>query len=45
LAVRGADHTFPHLDELGIGARVVHGSGAVHTNRSWDDFHPQNRSY
>jgi thiamine biosynthesis lipoprotein len=45
VVVRGAEHTFAHLDELGIGARVVHGNGEVRTNGSWDDFHPQNRAY
>jgi thiamine biosynthesis lipoprotein len=45
VVVRGAAHTFEHLDDLGIGARVVHGNGEVYTNRVWDDFHPVDRAY
>jgi thiamine biosynthesis lipoprotein len=36
--VRGSHNTFRRLDEQGVGARVVHGSGQAYTNTSWDTF-------
>jgi thiamine biosynthesis lipoprotein len=45
VVVRGASHTFSPLDEVGVGARVVHGNGDVLTNASWDDFHPRDHLY
>jgi thiamine biosynthesis lipoprotein len=45
VVVRGASHTFSPLDEVGVGARVVQGNGDVHTNTSWDDFHPRDHLY
>jgi thiamine biosynthesis lipoprotein len=45
LVVRGTEHSFTHLDDMGIGARVVRGNGEVHTNTSWDDFRPHDLSH
>lgn len=43
--VLGAPNSFGRLDDIGLGARAVYGSGQAFTNAAWDNFNPRDRTY